>query len=250
MVDVLEPGEFGGLGGLYGMLGMERDPNAIKRLAVIRWGDIPADTKVAATPAKEMREILGTTFRILTCESSEALYGRSGDAWVMRREFLKLKRDSWGLLQFLQRWGVWDEKRLGSVGLAPGSNANIENVVFEEQIWQLQSAYRAALIGPPDEWLGHGIDPLKGAFASSLYPHFILEHHRCKPAIEATITIDLLRKVKFRKCKRADCSEVFKLESKHKRVYCSQPCAHLESVRKQRRVAARQKKKSNSRKGA
>ena len=141
----------------------------------------------------------------------------------MQREFRRLKQDTWTLLEFLRKWGVWDGKRLGSSNLARAANASIQNVVFPEGIWALQQRYREALLSPPDEWLSNGVDPFKGAYATPMYPHFNLEHYRCKLAIEATITIDLLRRVKFRKCKRPDCSEVFELESEHKRFYCGQP---------------------------
>lgn len=240
-VEIFESEKPGGLEELYGMLGPIR-ASELKNSAVIHWKDIPVEVKAASTPAKSMEEIRYRTFNVLVCESRQGDYPKTGDAWAMRREFLSLKQnDPLALLGFLRRWGVWDEKRLGL--------SNIENVVFPERIWELQATYREALVGPADEWLSKGVDPFKGAYATPMYPHFILDHCYCKLAIEATITIDLLRKVRFRKCKRPDCREVFQLESRHKRLYCGQPCAHLESVRKQRRQAARQKKRSRPRKG-
>ena len=248
-VEVLETGALGGLDELYGMLKIPRGVSDLKHPAVIHWRDIPTEIKATAGAEKNMEEIRGNSFHILTCESFESTFGRTGDAWSMRREFLKLKQDTWALLGFLEKWGLWDETRLGSSTLARGANASIKNVIFPEGIWDLQSLYRAALVRPPDEWLSRGVDPFKGAYATPMYPHFILEHSRCKLAIEATITIDRLTKVKFRKCKRPDCSVVFELESEHKRFYCGQPCAHLESVRKQRR-AAKKRAKSKAKKGA
>jgi hypothetical protein len=249
-VDLREPETLGGFAGLTEMVHIPLGASNPKHPAVVRWTDIPADIKAVAASAENMGEIRGSSFHILACESSEGVYGRTGDAWAMRREFLRLKRDSWELLQFLRKWGVWDERKLGSSNLAPGANAFIQNVVFPEVIWELQSVYREALTSPPDEWLSKGVDPFKGAYATPMYPHFILEHTQCKLAIEATISIDLIKRVKFRKCRRPDCSEVFALESKHKRIYCGQPCAHLESVRKQRRAAARLQKKSPRKKEA
>jgi hypothetical protein len=246
-VDVLEPGALGGLSGLYSIVGIDREARQLKHPAVIHWSEIPSEIKVTSTPAKSMEKIRGEWFSILACDSLEGT-GRTGDAWAMRREFLSLKQDSLALLAFFRKWGIWDDQGLGSSIPGVSTNSRIQNVVFPERIWEAQSAYRAALLSAPDEWLCKGVDPFKGAYATPMYPHFILEHTQCKLAIEATITIDLLRKAKFRKCKRPDCSEVFALESKHKRLYCSQPCAHLESVRKQRRSAAR--KKAKSKKGA
>jgi hypothetical protein len=238
------------LTGLYGMLGIHPAVKDLKNLAVIHWADVPDDIKKIATSAKDMKEIRGLDFFILVCESRESAYPNTGDAWTMRKEFLSMKRDAWSLTEFLRKWGVWDQKKLGSSHLAPGATAGIQNFVVPDGIWELQARYRKALVSSPDEWLCNGIDPFRGAYATPMYPHFILEHYECNLAIEATITIDLLRKVKFRKCKRPDCSEVFALESKHKRLYCGQPCAHLESVREQRRAAARKKAKTKARKGA
>lgn len=249
-VEILEPASLGGLTGLYSMLHIERQYGSLKNPAVLNWSDIPAELKVAATMVKDMNAIQGSAFNVLGGEPSEGEYGRAGDAWAMRREFLALQQDIWPLLEFLRKWGVWDERALGIPNSKSGKGASLENVVFPERIWELQDAYREALLRPPDEWLTKGVDPLKGAYATPMYPHFVLEHSQCKLAIEATITIDLLRKVKFRKCKRPDCSEVFALESRHKKIYCSQPCAHLESVRKQRRAAAKLRKKSAIKKGA
>lgn len=243
VVEITEPGS---LTGLYGPLGMGRAP--APRVAM-HWKDISADIRGAATRAKKMDEIQGRYFQILLCDSPLGGAKGPGDAWSMRKEFLSLKKETLALCGFLKKWGVWDERKPGSLNVAPGDAASILNLVVPEAIWELQSAYRAALVSPPGEWLSKGVDPFKGAYATPMYPHFILQHYQCKKAIEATITIDLLRKVKFRKCKRHDCSEVFEIESRHRRMYCGQPCAHLESVRKQRRAAAKLKKKSTAKKG-
>jgi hypothetical protein len=53
-------------------------------------------------------------------------------------------------------------------------------------------------------------------------------------AILATIYVDHLHGTKFGFCKRDDCRNPYKIESKHIRKYCSQYCAHLESLRRMR----------------
>jgi hypothetical protein len=60
----------------------------------------------------------------------------------------------------------------------------------------------------------------------------------------ATIFLDLARGLKFKFCARKDCGDLFVVTSKHKRRYCCQYCAHLESVRKQRRNEKRKGKAS------
>jgi hypothetical protein len=52
--------------------------------------------------------------------------------------------------------------------------------------------------------------------------------------ILATIEIDHLRGATFRLCARPDCPRSFEITSKHNRIYCSQECGHLVSVRNTR----------------
>lgn len=60
-------------------------------------------------------------------------------------------------------------------------------------------------------------------------------------AILTTIEVDHLRGAKFGACARPDCPKFFEITSHHKRKYCSQYCAHLESLRRMRK---RQKRES------
>lgn len=236
---------------LYGTLGLPLGEISEAEPAVMHWRDLPAAIRQDATPSKSMEQICGRDFEIFVCETPSGPSGEPDDGWAMRREFIKLKQDYWALLQFLRKWGVWDGQRLGSLSFATSGGASrVANFVVPDGIWELQRRYREALVNPPAEWLIDAIDPLKGAYGTPIYPHFLVQNYQCRPAIEATITIDRLQKVKFRKCKRHDCVEIFELESRHKRLYCGQPCAHLESVRKQRRAAAKLKKKSATKKGA
>jgi hypothetical protein len=228
----------------------EIEDRSVSPPAVMCWTDLPPNLREAATGDKNIANIVGDEFPVFVCEAPLGEPKRSDDAWQMRDEFLRLQGDNYALLSFLRRWGIWDHNLLRSSNLAPKATAGILNFVVPERVWELQRKYRDALIKPPSEWLSQGIDPFKGAYALESYPHFFVEHYQCRPAIEATITIDRLREVKFRKCKRPDCSNVFEIMSRHKRIYCGQPCAHLESVRKQRRKAARDKKRQKTHKGA
>jgi hypothetical protein len=74
----------------------------------------------------------------------------------------------------------------------------------------------------------------------------ILEGRDVVSAIIATIYVDHLRGATFSFCTRPDCRKAFEFTSKHKRKYCSQYCAHLESLR---RMRARQKRKRLKRTG-
>jgi hypothetical protein len=146
------------------------------------------------------------------------------DPWEMRHEFFRLKRDSSALLEFLNKWGAWS----GSQQQLPA------------EIWESQDTFRQALRGS-GPWFGHPASVLSYPNARKEYPHFMLQASDCEQAIRSTITFDLVRKIKFCLCARPDCSGVFAIESRHKRKFCCQYCAHLESVRRQRREAKKAK---------
>jgi hypothetical protein len=59
-------------------------------------------------------------------------------------------------------------------------------------------------------------------------------------AILTTIEVDHLRGTQLKGCARPDCKQFFEPTSNHKRIYCTQYCAHLESLRRMRK---RQKSK-------
>jgi hypothetical protein len=214
--------------------------------------------------------------------------GKAKDAWGMRDEFLSLKKETKALFAFLEKWGFWDmssimHRTVPQRFLAPPEQAPVAesplfppNVVpyyvIPERIWEWQAFFREALSSPPDKWLAYA-DGMQAVMQSKRetpsstsewenrpetlvrsattrpgYPHFSINRNLCLGAIDATITIDFLRKVKFRPCKRQDCGKPFAIESHHKRKYCSQYCGHLESMRKQSRERAKQAKKQNARK--
>lgn len=60
-------------------------------------------------------------------------------------------------------------------------------------------------------------------------------------AIFTTLQVDHVRGAKFRACARKDCQRFYEITSNHKRKYCGQDCAHLETVR---RLRKRQKAKA------
>jgi hypothetical protein len=71
------------------------------------------------------------------------------------------------------------------------------------------------------------------------FPHLLLWDHFSLDAIHHSVTLDLLRGVKFMVCARSDCRKPFAVESGHERLYCEQYCGHLVSVRRNR-LAKRQ----------
>jgi hypothetical protein len=56
-------------------------------------------------------------------------------------------------------------------------------------------------------------------------------------AILAATYLDCLNGIEYRLCSLNDCSNMYELNSKHERQYCSQACAHKASVRRRRAAA-------------
>jgi hypothetical protein len=153
---------------------------------------------------------------------------RPADAWQMREDFLRISGTEESVCEFLNKWGTWSSALYVELG----------------DIIRLQKAVRDALMSPPARWFAeHFRFPRLPAHLAE-YPFLALITDSCEDAIRMTVTIDLLRRLKFKTCARSDCKLPFAIESRHKRRFCSQYCAHLVSVRKNRQK--RRKELSNS----
>ena len=228
---------------------------------------------ICAAPKQE-RKAMEKSFDILTCTSFFEM-DKQKDAWKMREEFFGLKRNTAALYDFLDKWGVWEMSSVWLLGNARPSmsfgNA-VPYYVIPEKVWEQRDYYRSALKASPDKWLSYAegmravlegkrqMTPsteewlnrpealIRTVSTRESYPHFQLRRSLCRQTIEATITMDFLRKTKFGICKRTDCSKPYPIESLHKRKFCSQYCGHLESMRRQSRERNKQSRKQNSRK--
>jgi hypothetical protein len=158
------------------------------------------------------------------------------DAWTMRGDFFQLKQGNTdGLLKFLNKWGSWQSW-----------DSTLAEPV--DQIWEKHRRFRAATRGSAIDWLTdeNGVNEawLRMFRTRTEYPYCVVTLSGCEPAMRMAITIDLLKRVKFRICARPDCRSPFPLESEHKRQFCSQYCGHLQSLRKARKEATRAKRKA------
>jgi hypothetical protein len=155
--------------------------------------------------------------------------GLPADPWHLRDTFLRVRHDQEHLLEFLNSWGRWSESHYVAV----------------QEFFQFQNVVRRALVSPPEEWFGQYGDELDQCLdeRKQVFPYFAVKTHDCEVAIRMTVTIDLLRNVKFSVCARPDCGQPFPMLSLHKRKYCCQYCAHLESVRRCRQVKRRGKRR-------
>jgi hypothetical protein len=147
-------------------------------------------------------------------------HSRPADAWQLRDDFMRLKHDG-PAVDMLNKWGRWMPHR---------------NYVDLAEIMSLQRAVRQGLTSPAKIWLQSPYAHVPVAKSrSSDFPYFVALTDSCKDAIRAATTIDLLRDLRFKTCARTDCGMPFQVTSKHERNYCTQYCAHLESVRRARK---------------
>jgi hypothetical protein len=203
-------------------------------------------------------ELVGCELELLVCRVKFRARDRQADPWTMRRDFLRLKRDTKALLAFMNKWGVWGPTETSLTFIPEGANPpvtrklsplhlggdadggmmdrffdNALNYLLPIDLWMFQQECRTGLLKPAENWLGK--NPLRQLISRKGYPHHVLRAIGCQKAIVDTIVIDHLRKVQFGLCARSDCSAPFAITTRHKREYCCQYCAHIESVRKQRK---------------
>ena len=166
---------------------------------------------------------------------------RGENALDLRQQFLSIERDdARALLDFLNRTGSWDGRT--KYGLY--------------EFWGDQNTIRRLLTRnpPPGHWF-----EVENFFENFLHEltlnHVVWQGKRLVASYSLTETrealllsawLDFARGAKFRYCARPDCPKhrkntvPYELTSRHRRRYCSQYCAHLES---KRRVRAKAKKK-------
>jgi hypothetical protein len=156
--------------------------------------------------------------------------------WSARDEFLRLPRDPKALRDFLAQHGTWASAGWDAIG-APcktsiGSHGS--EVVIPLLVWEEQQAIRQALANSAKSWFSSGARQSEfELFPRSEFPHFVHVDSFCQYTIRNSVTLDFLRGIKFDICKRPDCAMPFERAHKGK-IYCSQYCGHLVSLRKKR----------------
>jgi hypothetical protein len=153
--------------------------------------------------------------------------------WKVREELLSLPETPEAALRFLN---------------ATGAFHNLQGFDSLEDFWAWKHLLRSLLKSPPRRWASLTADRGQNKltiiesrrFQSRLdwqaHPPVIsLFAWLTLPAVLGTIHLDHLRKAKIRFCARPDCRKEFELETRHRRKFCSQYCAHIESVRAMRK---------------
>jgi hypothetical protein len=185
------------------------------------------------------------------------------EAWKVRDEFLSLRTDQ-EFLDFLNRVGrfmpsmgtgwvvtgqwdtddlkVWQEIFREFLKRSPATWDRAVEDVFKPGTVRLvrrilKTSNRFTLLF---HW--RGVQQVEWRSAQHIAA---LEARDVVTAILATIYIDHLHGTKFGFCNRHDCRRAYKIESKHIRKYCSQYCAHLESLRRMRERQRRKRRKTS-----
>lgn len=177
---------------------------------------------------------------------------RRVNGWKMREDFLRLKRNTGALVDFLNRYGAWNFV----TSPFPNHGDWKPEIVLPDQIWYISNLEMTKAtpvdlpIVPPGQYdaqntFSKGLIEPRWWFDKLIarpyidtrpeFPHLVINAARCFDVIRVSITIDHLRGSKFRVCARPDCGMPFAIKSQHRRIYCRQYCGHLESIRKQRR---------------
>jgi hypothetical protein len=177
---------------------------------------------------------------------------RPFNPWSMSADFFKLRRGNLeALVAFLEKYGQFSDD--------PPEDP--------EEYWQVQDDLRDILLdkGFYYGFLRDKIDRLfkqpyavtfpwssyekvwtgRGKPKKTLLPRLTINVSCCLEALRLSVEIDMVRGVKFRQCARKDCCAPYTVETRHKRKYCTQYCAHLASVRRSA-VKATSGKKSGS----
>lgn len=151
------------------------------------------------------------------------------DPWTVREAMLNLSTTTEKLCDFLNEFGVWD-RLCQPRYLGPGAPTPV--IVIPQHIWQTRSGLIEGMRNGPKKWFNGHRAPHE-FFAAAAFPNYVHTDQSCVDAIATSITADFLDGVKFGICQRADCRKPFLLRGRNK-IYCSQYCGHLESVRRSR----------------
>lgn len=166
--------------------------------------------------------------------------GRERSEAFEAREFLFNVRNPEDALRFFQSFGPWQ------VNQAFGTEASTirfsglvkrrefyEDALLKREIWSVRNTSTAEGMDGirtvfEDYYLWQNL-PLEMVFRQP--PVVIAKCKDLEDAIRATVFLDRLDGFPWRRCAREDCGKVFRLGSKHAKLYCSTECAHLQSVR-------------------
>jgi len=194
------------------------------------------------------------------------------DGWQCRREFFKLPQTENSLLGFLSKVGVWHWWTVPPfvhwpVEMMQHIRAGHPPPVSVQAMWgwreslgeflvnrkgfvekhaparpQARTAYEILFPGM-GRGTGHESNKFDLSFELEKNPEGVVAVMEARQMLLTTVYVDVVRGLGFKYCRRSDCKAPFAVTNNHEKFYCSQPCAHLENVRKKRREAREAKRK-------
>jgi hypothetical protein len=179
------------------------------------------------------------------------------DGWQCRDEFFSIPdNDVGGFTRFLNKIGVWSQDSES----AAFDWSRYPLFVHLDDVWRFRQDLMDALLHrkefaarflPVQQRPGTLVDLMRQTDPANQFPlsfevaklaSGVVTVTNGRMMLLATVLADVARGIRFKACKRKDCRKPFSIESRHKRDYCGQPCAHLESVRKKRAESRKGKK--------
>jgi hypothetical protein len=164
-------------------------------------------------------------------------FGEPVNPWQVRKEFLALRTNS-AALKFLNRYGQWDDSNdPETLDEFWGFREEYELLmdfpdahrrVAQQLFWKRKFTCSLRWNAPTREDNGN-----KRRRATAAW---VVECRTIMDALIGSIQIDLVRRVKDRLCKRPDCRHRFVPQTSRQK-HCTPYCAHLVSVRRNRRIA-------------
>jgi hypothetical protein len=177
--------------------------------------------------------------------------GKIVDSRTVLEEFLLDKtKQEW--LDFLNSYGCFGAKLPGA-SLWGYEEFQSWQVVFKELIQRHPSTWKGWFESVPTttkliRWALKRHTEFLTEFRWRGNEHsLVIKANDILTAVIATVYLDHLRGANYKFCALSDCRKPFELTSKHDRIYCSQRCAHLQTVRKQREQNRSRKKRGQSR---
>lgn len=184
-------------------------------------------------------DILNFDFPVLVCKHKQhPSRCIKGDPLIARNAFLRLPQEISALSEFLATYGTWSVGSTLNITFdnpQPTSPQSSVSVVEPELFWRQQRSLREAMGEGASSWMSRN-QPQLQLSSREKFPHFFHEDSTCFEAIMNSLTVDFMRGVRVMRCQRADCQQIFEVSHKGK-MFCSQYCGHLTSVRRSRASA-------------
>ena len=151
--------------------------------------------------------------------------------WDVREAVMSLNEDPEALLALLERFGIWSGSQSPYLDEESGDYDPV--IVIPDDVFRERSKL-ISLIGRNNaaKWFSSYEGP-RNFVTRPKYPHYIHLDKSCIDAVRTSVTVDFLRGLGFSTCPRYDCRRKVFVARKGK-VFCSQYCAHIDSVRRSR----------------